>query len=571
MLEKPSKLTVRTPGQEVRVIELEKRPLHVGRAKASEICLDDLLVSRQHAVFNWEGDDLCLNDLNSANGTMVNGHRISGSVRVRTGDRVQIGDTIIEVGEIPTTDQDFQPAGDGVALRPETTLSLPTESLTDTTLQLLIARVNETRRTDRKAEPAAHAGERLAMIHQMARALLSPQTLDEVLRDIVFLVLEVVPAERVFLFFKEEDGDLTCKVACYRHEDDTRDLEPLLISRAVAEEVIDHGRPLLTADTLQDKRFQERQSIIRSGVRSIMAVPLAIGGRNRFAGMLYADSRVQPAGFSQEDLGLLSTVASVMDIKIENARLLEQRLENERMRQQLEKARQIQMRLLPVGAPQPDGYELAGLTVPCYAVGGDYYDFIPLSKGRLAIILADVAGKGLEAALLVSCLHACLHTQAGHTISPAEKIAAVSRYIFANTAAEKFATLFYAELDTRHHALNCVNAGHNPPLLVRADGRVEQVGSGGHPVGLMENATFATARLDIEKNDLLLIYSDGLTEAADKRGEQFGSERLQQALKANLNLPVGQLLDRLLQTHTDFLKGEKPSDDVTMTALRRLG
>ncbi len=568
MLDRPHKMIIRTPGKEPQAMVLGDEPVRVGRASKSEICLDDLLVSRQHAVFHWENDRFFLSDLNSANGTLLNSIRLSGSARVRAGDRVQIGNTVIELEGFPEVRSPADKAGDAMALRPETTLSLPLQSKTDAALHSLIASVRDTGLVKKKAKDANPASERLAMINDVGRALLAPRTLDEVLREIVFLVLEVVPAERAFLFLKQENGELVCKVACHRHEDGTRDAEPIRISRTVADEVVGNGRPLLTCDTRSDERFQQRQSIVGPGILSIMAVPLAIGGRS--AGMIYVDSRTGSDCFSNEDLGLLATVASVVDIKVENALLLEQRLENERMKQQLENARQIQVRLLPAEPPRLKGYDLAGSSIPCFAVGGDYYDFIQLGQGKIALVLADVAGKAMDAALLVSCLHACLRSQAKQQAPAAEKIAVVNRYLFENTPETKFATLFYAELDSLSHTLESVNAGHNLPLLVRADGRVERLTSNGMPVGLMETATYETTRFGLKPGDLLLVYSDGLSDAENRAGEQFGLERLEKVVSENNQVPALQLLERIDQMLNAFQRGNRPTDDVTLLALKRL-
>lgn len=540
----------------------------MGRASRNEISLDDLQVSRQHASFHWENDTLVLSDLNSINGTLINGRRLNGSATLEVGDRIQIGSTSIEIEGYPEVIPPGQKKLDELALRPESTISLPPESRTDAALHSLIARVREIA-PDHEVLPVVHAQERLGVIHEVGRALLSPHTLDEVLREIVFLVLEVVPAERVFLFLKASgDGELACKVACYRRADGTTDVGQITISRSIVDEVVNHERPVLSCDAQCDERFLKKQSIISSGVRSIMAVPLVVAGRA--TGMLYADSRQGKACFSEEDLGLMATVASVVDIKIENALLMEQRLENERMRQQMENARQIQVRLLPAEAPAPAGYDLAGRSVPCFEVGGDYYDFIPLEGGKIGIVVGDVSGKGLDAALLVSCLHACVRSQARISASPAEKIAAVNRYVFENTPENRFATLIYGELDPTGHTFEYINAGHNPALWVRADGSMKILESSGIPVGIMEHSSYNQARLDLEPGSQLLIYSDGAVEAEKKDGEEFGMERLREAVLGCRRHDALQLITVIGETIASFSDPGKPCDDITLVALKRL-
>src|SRR5262249_20079148 len=250
-------------------------------------------------------------------------------------------------------------------------------------------------------------------------------------------------------------NELICKVA----RNSTKELtgEEIKISRSISEKVIAEGTSVLTSDALHDPRFQDRQSIVISHVRSIMAVPLAI--EDEVIGMIYVDNPFTAnRSFTEDDLLVLTTIASVAAIKIENARLIEERIEKRRMEEELKVASEIQLRLHPVLPPRVPGYDMIGISFPCREIGGDYYDFIQRKNGNLILALGDVSGKGIGAALLMSSLHAALRAQAQTGLGPAEIITAVNGYIFESSPENKFLTLFCAELETSTGRLLYSNA-----------------------------------------------------------------------------------------------------------------
>jgi len=297
------------------------------------------------------------------------------------------------------------------------------------------------------------------------------------------------------------------------------------------------------------------------------AVPLGVGA-NVF-GIIYADSPLSDARFTEDHLKVLTTLASVAAIRVENARLTEEQMERERLEREQQVASEIQQRFLPAAAPQLEGWELQGISFPCYEIGGDYYDFIRREDGKLVIALGDVSGKGTAAALLMSSLHAAIHAQADTHDSIVETISAVNRYLVESIPANRFVTLFYGVLDPKSGSLTFLNAGHNPPLIVHAGGTMEQLAAGGLPLGIMEGAEFREGRTQLRAGDVLVVYSDGVSEAVNPTGEEFGPTRLYEVVARNLDATAGGIRDRIESALTKFCQGTPAADDITLVIVKR--
>ena len=417
-------LRVQVGTRQLGVVPVGRTHLSVGRSPRAQLTIDDPFASRLHAEVWYDGECGWLSDLGSSNGTYLNGSRISGAaVQIFPGDRVRIGETLLtlEASEAVT-----QTAPQPVQ---------PPDSRTSRDLAALLASVQQA--TGAAATPAAPPPRDLfALISKVGVALLSPSAVDEVLPAILELVFDGIPAERAFLLLRSDrDGELEVKAASYREGSRRSSSGEVKVSREVQRQVFEERRSVLSTDAQLDERFKNRESVILSGVRSILAVPLRVG--ERVIGMVYADSPLEVRPFSRDDLQVLTTIAGVAAIKLENAMLLEQLIENERLHEELQKAREIQLRLLPSHPLQPPGYELSGVSFPSQAVGGDYFDFVaedPKAPERgVLLAVGDVAGKGLDAALAMSSLHACVRSQAQATGARAaelpELVSRVNRYL----------------------------------------------------------------------------------------------------------------------------------------------
>jgi len=356
------------------------------------------------------------------------------------------------------------------------------------------------------------------------------------------------------------------KVAVARLRDRIGEVGEIRVSRNVMDEVLMRGKSVLTSDAQHDPRFASGTMVLQ-GVRSVLAVPLGVS--EKVFGIIYADSPIAEGRFTEDHLKVLTTLASVAAIRVENARLGEARLQQERLERELQLAMEIQQRFQPTAPPILFGYELQGISFPCYEIGGDYYDFIKREDGRLVIALGDVSGKGTAAALLMSSLHAAIHAQTGSHDTLVETISAVNRYLADNIPPNRFVTLFYAELDPESGALSFLNAGHNPPLIVHAAGTVEQLASGGLPLGIKRDAEYREGRTQLQLGDVLVIYSDGVTEAASPTGEEFGPTRLYETVSRNVDASAAGIRDRIESALTKFSQGTQAADDITLVIVKR--
>jgi serine phosphatase RsbU (regulator of sigma subunit) len=317
---------------------------------------------------------------------------------------------------------------------------------------------------------------------------------------------------------------------------------------------------------MQDPRFQEMQSLATK-MRSIMAVPLAIN--DEVLGMIYVDNPYTNR-FSQDNLLVITAIASVAAIKIENARLLEERIEKKRIEEELKVASEIQLRLQPVAPPRVLGYELIGISFPCREIGGDYYDFIPRKKGRLLLALGDVSGKGIGAALLMSSLHAAFHAQVQNDFGPAEIVEQINNYIVASSPENKFLTLFCAELDPPTGRLAYCNAGHNPPILIAHNAEASFLEVGGLPLGITTDIGYDQSELILQPGDVLTIYSDGITESVNQYDEEFGEKRLIEVVQRFHHRTASQIRDRIDEAVTQFAGNSPVVDDTTIMIVKRL-
>jgi serine phosphatase RsbU (regulator of sigma subunit) len=535
----------------------------IGRSARNDLCIADPFASRVHVEVRREGDGYVLQDLNSANGTLFNGARLFNAVRLADGDCAQIGETtIVFEDNRPALPQiDF-----GSAPAPEATIAFDS-SITRTTSGLLDAIEGTRTQVGAKVEsppPPDKHQELLKFISKVSVTLLAPASLDELLTQVATLVFETVPADRCLLMLRDAEGAMKVHVARLRSGQNAGG--DMRVSHTVMEEVVGQGKSVLTADAMHDPQLAS-QTMALQGIRSVMAVPLGVGS-NVF-GLIYADSPFGEGRFTKDHLEVLTMLASVAAIRVENARLMEERLERERMERELQLACEIQQRFLPTAPPEIAGYELQGISFPCYEIGGDYYDFIDGKDGSLMVALGDVSGKGTAAALLMSSLHASIHAQTTACRSLCETIGAVNAYLAENTPSNRFVTLFYAALNPADGQFSYINAGHNSPLIVRADGQVKQLDSGGLPLGLLPMASYDEEQLQLGPGDIFVAYSDGVSEALNPTEEEFGLERLQEVVAANRHESAAALRDKIEAALSQWADGTPANDDITLVIVKR--
>ncbi|NBO65760.1 MAG: FHA domain-containing protein [Acidobacteria bacterium] len=581
-----------TPLHGDSVVELSRLRTTIGRSARNDLCVEDPFASRLHAEVRRRGDSYWISDLGSANGTQVNGKRLHESTPLRDRDLIRIGETEIEY----TEHLDTAPARRKTNLLFTDDPSQGRQSWGEMTIgpgaNSSAAEIISTLGRDSGAAAAPKPArdpalqiedDTLSLITRVSLSLLSPLSLEETFRQVLDSVFEVVPADRGYVMLFEgatvstdslgetktvESGtDLVCKASRYRDGVVSEVTDEIQISQSISEQVLQNAVSVLTSDARHDPRFHSRQSIVLGETRSVMAVPLMI--EKRIGGMIYVESRVEANHFTERDLKLLSLIAGVAAIRIENMSLLELREEQRRLANELEVASEIQLGLHPSGPPTIAGYDLDGYSFPCYEVGGDYYDFIPRSDGRHVVALGDVSGKGTGAALLMSSIHAAVRANTRTHLSACEVVTEINNYICDNSPANRYVTLFYSEIDPDTHRMTYINAGHNPPILVRTSGGLQRLDIGGLPVGITPLAAYTQGEVTLGSGDVLVIFSDGVTDSLSESGEDFGETRLISAISENRHRTAAGIRDRIDEALGRFVGKASSVDDLTVVIVKR--
>lgn len=423
------------------------------------------------------------------------------------------------------------------------------------------------------AYPSQPSGDRLALLCRLSQTFNSTLDLDEVLNRVIDEVIAATRAERGFVMLREAGGRLVFRAARGMARDTIDDPE-FQISRSVVERVAYEGQPLLTSNAQSDEWLSGRVSVIALGLLSILCVPLRI--KDTILGVIYVDNRLQAGLFTPDDLELLATIAASAAIAIENARLYQVAVEKGRMERELQVARGVQAGLLPRETPQIPGWEFCARWQPAREVAGDFYDFIPLVDGRLGLVLADVSGKGMPAALFMALCRTTIRASVSQASSPAEGIAHANRLICADASDGMFVTLFYAQLDPQTGEFSYVNAGHNPPLLCRPGNggkgeELTQLMPTGMALGVLPDFPLEQRTAYLKPGDFVLLYTDGVTDATGAPGQRFGMERLQRVVLDHQDLHATDLVTALERTIGEFSGSSAPYDDVAILVVRRVG
>lgn len=367
----------------------------------------------------------------------------------------------------------------------------------------------------------------VSILMESVEALYGSQELDELIHRAVDRAIVVTGAERGFLLLADDQGQLEVVVARDR-KGRSLPLEER-ISRTVVEKVWRSGEPSLTMDTANPAQGALSDSILALRLISLMAVPLPT--KSRRLGVLYVDSTARVKEFSKGDLVVFKALGGIVALAVENARLQTERAEKERLLRERQVARNVQQGLLPKALPQSAAFDLAALGRPCDETSGDYYDAIPFDGGCLALIVGDVSGHGLGPALLMASTRALLHSFLRVQHDVVDVMRQVNEQLSLDMPDNSFMSMFLGRLDPRSGALTYASAGHNPPLLVRADGSVEELTRTGPVLGVSAALTFGlSAPLSLSAGDVLMLYTDGIYEAMDDARVMYGEERLRESL-----------------------------------------
>ncbi|HEX5226675.1 MAG TPA: SpoIIE family protein phosphatase [Bryobacteraceae bacterium] len=541
----PRELLIHTPDGATRPLLLDRERYTLGRSSANELCYpEDAGLSRQHLALEREADGWVVRDLGSKNGTFVNGVRITGPYALSKNDRVTAGHIALDFAE-----NSLPPPSDHTVIFIEGVT--PTTAVSTTVATSLKGVLSQ--------EEKIEGGPQMRALIRAGRELAGNMPLSELFRLIMNLSVEAVGASRGVLMTLE-GSELVVQAALG---------EGFRISNTVRDRVIKEKTSLLVRDARLDEAFADRMSIVQQQIRSMLAVPLQTD--DRVIGLIYLDSPHFIHEFTKDDLSLLTVMANVAAIRIEHTRLAEVEAAERLHAKELDQAAEIQRNLLPVQVPEVSGVDLAGYNAACRGVGGDYYDFLTYPDGRVGVLVGDVAGKGMPAALLMSSLQARVQVLFDDPTNLAALVTRLNRIISSNCPANRFITFFIGVLEPKTGELTYVNAGHNPPLVAHADGSVQKLEGTGLILGILGMAQYQQSSCHLDPGDVLLLFSDGVTEPVRPgTDEEFGEDRLAQILAGLRDQEAKSIIKSVNEKLEAFTEGAPPPDDITLVVAKRL-
>jgi serine phosphatase RsbU (regulator of sigma subunit) len=531
----PSPRLLVTDAHGRRQVPIDKPLITLGRRSESDIRVSGVGVSRHHAEIAAENGTCRLRDCESKFGTFVNGTRTAEHVLAH-GDTIRLGESH------------------------------------DIEIVFLIGDEDVSR--ERSALSAATELRHMAGLLEGLRALGSGRVLDDVLALVLDSAIDVTGAERGFIMLANEEGRLDFKLgrAQGRVTLPGRTFET---SRKIPEDVFATGQQRIVEDLMEGALAGQHMGTVALGIRHVLCAPLRLvryvekaeeGATEKMIGVLYLDSRERGALRSHAARTALETLSTEAAVAIENARLYREALERAQLDQELKVAAAIQQSLLPASNRSGTFFSTAGTSVPCRSVGGDFFDYVDLASGQFGFILGDVAGKGAPAALLAAAVLGMFGAEASYQSRCASLVTRLNLGLFRRGIEARFLTAFYAILSADGSLLYS-NAGHNAPLLISSSG-VRRLETGGLILGLFEHAAFEEEAVKLAPGDVIVAFSDGVSEAMNEAGEEYTDERLLASVNANPGRPPQELLGGLLADVRRFCGRATPSDDVTMVVVR---
>ena len=499
----------------------------VGRATDADLVVQDSSVSRHHARLFQRDGKWWAEDLGARNGTTLNDTPLKTATALGAGDRLRLGDTVLQ----------FQPAAEAAMTR---TIADDEEN------------------TDRQAA-------RLRTLNDIHRALATPISQSELLDLILERCFEVLKPEEGVIVLRDPRGGF--KTAATRRKPGSTG--NVLVSRSLMEEVIERGRPALVIDAAFDERFSGSESIIASGVRSVVAAPLS--DAEGPIGMIALLSRVNVRKFAEQDLDMLGSLASAAALRVRNIALAEEAAARKVLERELALAHDMQMAMLPRRMPERPEIDLAASVTPARSVGGDLYDFVLTDVG-LWFIVADVSGKGVPAALYTAVAKTLFRATVQSSVTVADVLTRMNAELARENDQLMFITAVLGYVCFATGEVMLGDAGHNPAFLLRRGGGLELPSVPKcMAFGVLEDTPYEHGVVHMRPNDTLVLYTDGATDARAPDGELFGSDRLEEAVIACSGLAASEMLQSISGVTMRFASGAPPEDDVTLMVLRYTG
>lgn len=518
-----------------KIVPIDKVPFTLGRGADRNLSLPYPQISREHASIERDANGYLIRDTGSRHGTFVNGIRVT-SASLHSRDSISLG--------LSQAVLLFEDADESTAAR------------------TLIGQISQSNSSFGNQNDL----EKLSLFLQAAQSLNAFGAINDVLRTMVEYAIRITKAERGFVFLGESADVFHLECALDRFGESIPG-HPA-ISFSIVKEAADSQLDFILSDATAEVGRQ-RESLVLNAIRSVVAIPLRGQNSGRLLGLLYLDSHSGSHEFGHTGADVLHAIASQAATLLENLRMLEAERESALLRKELEIAASIQRQIIPQTLPEFPFARLSARTIPCTGVGGDFYDVIPIPNGFVAIV-ADVCGKGVPAALLASMVqgmfHAQMNIQNSTNVSLVDAVQSVNKFICSRVATEKYLTLAvlrYIQSETGEAQIDLVNGGHVSPLIVRANGSVEAITDGDFPVGLLDFARFHLISLSLGVGDRIVLLSDGINEAENVDGVQFGLEKVEcHVVQSD---PVAALFLAL----DEFCQGTHQLDDQTVLSIQR--
>ncbi len=548
------------PGQ---VFPVEGELITLGRHPDCDIMLESGAVSRQHARIVRVAGNYYVEDLRSRNGTFVNGSAVTDRQMLSDNDELAICDlSFVFQLTPPALDRPSEPSDDATHT---TAIMVDDDPLAGGSR--IMSKVDVSSGAS-SLQLEVNAATKLKALIEIGRCFGNSLKLDEVLPSLLDSLFTIfVQADRGFIVLKDlSSGRMIPKAVKYRREEDEATIR---ISRTILDRVVQTKEAILSADATSDSRFDMAESIVDFHIRSMMCAPL-LGANDNALGVIQIDTRDQRSRFNREDLDVLASVACQAARAVENAQLHEAAVREQALARELSVAHEVQRGILPMTGPHIPGYDFYAAYDPARELGGDYYDYVPLPDGRLAIVVADVAGKGVAAALLMAKFSAetryCLVSEP----SPAEAIGRLNRIFCGSSWEDRFITLVVGVLDPKRHEVTLVNAGHMPPLLRRASGEIEEVGETERrlPVGVDEDVQYGQCVVTLNPGETLVFYTDGIPDAHKDDDVFYGKERLCSRLQESPP-EAAAMGQAVLEDVRKFVGSRPQADDICLTCFGR--
>jgi serine phosphatase RsbU (regulator of sigma subunit) len=529
----------------------------IGRHPGCQVVFDNPAISRHHAQVLESHGNYFVEDLRSRNGTFLNGKLLDGRTQLEDGDQVRISDVVLTFTEgnqppnsetvsstdlkfdLSPPDEDLTPLSlEGLARTQERPavddesriLVLPDRFEEPPFDPPLVGEIDSRRADESRSDIRPEA--KLRAVLEIARALGGELRVDKLLPLVLEKLFGSFPqAEQGFILLKDAESN-RLRVMATRSRTSTKGGEAVVVSMTVVRAAMESGKALLSGNVQRDSRFSRSTSLSRMQIRSMMCVPL-MDHQGESIGVIQIVTRNPDFEFTREDLDLLDAVAAQAALAIENAKMHEALLEQRDLERDLEFATQVQLGFLPKSKPQLPDYTFADYYEAALRVGGDYFDYVALPDGRIAIAVADVAGKGVPAALLMARLYASTRFQLLTISDPAEAVTRLNAEIASSGLGHRFVTFLVMVLNTSRHELTIVNAGHPPPIMRHRDGRMSQLAReiSSLPLGILPNQEYSAAVVPIEPGSSIIAFTDGVTEAMAQDRETYGKERFAQYLE----------------------------------------